>query len=78
LFLVARHHPGWRECALGRGAPRQRLIELDEVGPGGLFHMGGPAIAAEEHQRGHDDDAQVEPQRGVADVVAWRDTTLAA
>jgi hypothetical protein len=30
--------------------------------------MGGAAIAAEEHQRGHDDDAQVEPQRGVADV----------
>jgi hypothetical protein len=28
--------------------------------------MGGAAVATEGHQRGHDDDAQVEPQRGVA------------
>jgi hypothetical protein len=48
VFLAARHHPGWCERALGGGAPRQRVVELDEVGPGGLFHMGGAAGGAEE------------------------------
>src|SRR5271154_3620171 len=66
VFLAACH-PGWRERALGGGAPRLRLVELEHLGPGGL-RMGGAAGATEEHQRGHEGDAQVEPQRGVADV----------
>jgi hypothetical protein len=54
--------------AVGTDAPRLRLVDLQDAGPDRLFHLLRAAVAPHEHQRGHDGDAQVEPQRGVADV----------
>jgi hypothetical protein len=68
LFLAAKNAPGQRGGSLYARSAGLRVVDLDDIGAVGLHNGLGAAVAAEEHDRGREDDLQVQPQRGVADV----------
>jgi hypothetical protein len=68
VFLAPINTPGQRGGSRNARSAGLRVVDLDDIGPVGLLGGLGAAVAAEEHDRGHEDDLQVQPQRSVADV----------